>query len=67
MDDKKELEEKILRLEGCVDELRRLVYELQKDSHPMHLMPCKYKESGLSFVPPSYPPGYGPLGPVVTC
>lgn len=60
----KELENKISRLEGRIDELSKQVSILQKDSHPMHLMPCKFKEPNPQT---DYPPGYGPLGPVVTC
>lgn len=57
---KKELEEKVLRLEGRIDELSRLVSELQKNSHPMHFMPCRYERSNQD-------PGWSPVGPIVTC
>ena len=53
-EENKELREKILRLEGRVDELSRQICELQKDSHKMHLMPCKYDK-------PNDNSGWGPL------
>jgi hypothetical protein len=41
---KKELEEKVLKLEGRIEELSRHVIELQKNSHPLPFMPCRYNE-----------------------
>lgn len=60
----KELEEKILKLEGRIDELSKQVMELQKHSHPINFMPCRYEHDSPPFIPNR---DWGPLGPVVTC
>jgi len=72
--DNKELETKLNQLEGKIDLLNKQIVELNKNSHPMHFMPCKYNEpSTLPKLPPSYlqplqpwtGPGY--TAPVVRC